>query len=161
MGVKGVFLLSEALNGRDGHGVGRELLARLYKQATGKALPPIAVTPRGKPYFPDGVWHFSISHTPHYAFCALGDRPLGLDAEEQSRQLNPQLAGKILSPGELAQYRQARDKNAALLRFWVLKEARGKLLGTGIRLWPNHTDFQLSDPAIQEISGCFVAILEE
>ena len=69
MGVKGVFLLSEALNGRDGHKVGRELLARLYRQATGKDLPPIAITPRGKPYFPDGAWHFSISHTKHFAFC--------------------------------------------------------------------------------------------
>ena len=144
-----------------GHAAGRELLAQLYRTHVGGQMPEIVVQNQGKPVFSQGNWHFSISHTPHYAFCALGDRPLGLDAEEQSRQLNPQLAGKILSSGELAQYRQARDKNAALLRFWVLKEARGKLLGTGIRLWPNHTDFQLSDPAIQEISGCFVAILEE
>ena len=144
-----------------GHAAGRELLAQLYRTHVGGQMPEIVVQNQGKPVFSQGNWHFSISHTPRYAFCALGDRPLGLDAEEQSRQLNPQLAGKILSPGELAQYRQARDKNAALLRFWVLKEARGKLLGTGIRLWPNHTDFQLSDPAIQEISGCFVAILEE
>ena len=144
-----------------GHAAGRELLAQLYRTHVGGQMPEIVAQNLGKPVFSQGNWHFSISHTPRYAFCALGDRPLGLDAEEQSRQLNPPLAGKILSPGELAQYRQARDKNAALLRFWVLKEARGKLLGTGIRLWPNHTDFQLSDPAIQEISGCFVAILEE
>ena len=79
MGVKAMFLLWEALDGRSGHEVGRELLAKLYLQATGENLPPIAVTPRGKPYFPGGGWHFSISHTENFAFCVLTTESLVVD----------------------------------------------------------------------------------
>ena len=42
------------LLGRTGHDVGRELLAKLYREATGEDLPEIAVTDRGKPYGDDG-----------------------------------------------------------------------------------------------------------
>ena len=159
MGVKGVFLLSEALNGRNGHGVGRELLARLYKQATGKDLPPIAVTPRGKPYFPDGVWHFSISHTDHYAFCALSRHNIGLDAEEKGRKVTWAMVEKFASETEKS--RLGDDPQDAFLRLWVLKEANSKLTGRGMGNWLKATEFDPFDPRIQEINGCYVAVLEE
>ena len=98
-----MFLLSEALNGRDGHEVGRALLARLYRQAVDKDLPPIAVTPRGKPYFPDGDWHFSISHTKHFAFCALSRNNIGLDAEEKGRGVSAAMIEKFTSDTEKRQ----------------------------------------------------------
>ena len=47
------------------------LLKELYREATGKDLPEIRITDRGKPYFPDSDWHFSISHTPKHAFFVL------------------------------------------------------------------------------------------
>ena len=150
-----------ALEGRSGHEAGRALLADLYRQATGDDLPPIEVTERGKPYFPDSPWQFSISHTSRHAFCALSQNPVGIDAEEMDRKINLRLAEKILSPGEKARFDAAQDKEAALLTFWVLKEAAAKLSGLGLRGYPNHTDFSLNDPRITIIDGCFVAILEE
>jgi phosphopantetheinyl transferase len=159
MGVKGVFLLSEALNGRDGHEVGRELLARLYRQATGEKLPPIAVTPRGKPFFSDGAWHFSISHTKHFAFCALSRNNIGLDAEEKGRAVSPVMMEKFTSDGEKS--RLGDDSQDAFLRLWVLKEADAKLTGRGMGNWLKDTDFDPFDPRIQEINGCYVAVLEE
>ena len=148
------------LHGRTGHEAGRALLKEAYREAAGETLPEIAVTDRGKPYFPDSPWHFSISHTKSHAFCVLSDRPVGIDAEELDRNINLALAEKILSPGEKQQYDAAADKRRALLTFWVLKEAAAKLSGQGLRGYPNHTDFSLDDPRVREIDGCLAAILE-
>ena len=150
-------LLYKRLEGQDGHSAGRALLEALY----GAPLPEIAHTKLGKPYFVDSPLHFSISHTPDHAFCVLSHRPVGIDAEEMTRQINPSLAEKLLSPTELAQYKAAPDPNLALLTFWVLKEAMGKCTGEGMQLWPNRTDFSLNDPRIQQIDGCLVAVIEQ
>ena len=154
-----MFLLYEALDGRDGHEVGRSLLAQLYRRATGEELPPIAVTPRGKPYFPSGDWHFSISHTKHYAFCVLSRQNVGLDAEEKGRKVSPALMEDYTSDAE--KERLGDDPQDAFLRLWVLKEAQSKLSGRGMGKWLKNTDFYPDDPRIQEINGCYVAVLEE
>ena len=150
-------ILSEQLNGRDPHQAGLALLQKLY----GAPLPEIRRTPLGKPYFVGENGHFSISHTKNYVFCALGENPIGIDAEELDRDIRLALAEKILSAGEYAQFQNARDKRKALLTFWVLKEAAGKCEGTGLQLWPNHTDFSLDDPRVQELDGCLVAVIED
>ena len=149
------------LAGRTGHEAGRALLMQLYAENFGSELPQILVAERGKPYFATGNVHFSITHTPHHAFCVLADRPVGIDAEELSRRVNAKLAEKILSPGELAQYQQAQDQNKALLTFWVLKEAAAKMTGEGLRGYPDQTNFALDDPRVQEIDGCLVAVITE
>ena len=145
----------------EGHGEGRRLLAQLYRQRTGQEMPPIAVTSLGKPYFTEGGLHFSISHTDHHVFCALSDRPIGIDAEELTRNIDPRLADKLLSTSEKVRYATAPDKHRALLCFWVLKEAQGKLEGKGMQLWPTHTDFSPADPRIQEIHNCLLAVIEK
>ena len=150
-----------ALNGQTGHEAGRQLLARLYREETGNDLPPIRKTDRGKPYFEDSPYHFSISHTPKHAFCVLAEENIAIDAEELDRPIDLRLAGKILSPGEKARFDAAEDKRRALLAFWVLKEAAVKLTGQGLRGYPNHTDFSPKDPRVQEIGGCLVAIMTE
>ena len=136
------------------------MLAEAYRLETGKEMPPILVTDRGKPYFGTGEWHFSISHTRHHAFCALSKQPIGIDAEELDRDIPLKLADKILSPGERIQFDAASDKRRALLTFWVLKEAAAKLTGEGLRGYPNHTDFGLDDPRVTEMNGCLVAVME-
>lgn len=146
---------------RTGHEAGRQLLGELYRQQTGEDLPPIAVTDRGKPYFPESPWHFSISHTPKHVFCVLSRNNIAIDAEELDRKVRLSLAEKILSPGEKAQYDRAENKEAALLTFWVLKEAAAKLTGEGLRGYPNHTDFSLEDPRVTKRNGCLVAVMEE
>lgn len=149
------------LNGQSGHEAGRQLLARLYREKTGKELPEIRTTERGKPYFVDGNLHFSISHTQKHAFCVLSENNVGLDAEELDRDIRLQLADKILSEWEKAQFDAAADKRKALLTFWVLKEASVKLSGEGLRGYPRYIDFSLEDPRVTEIAGCLVAVLEE
>ena len=154
-------LAGEALDGRIGHEAGRQLLARMYREQTGMPCPEIAVAERGKPYFVDSPWHFSISHTKRHVFCVLSDRPVGLDAEEADRKIDLRLAEKILSESEKPRYEAAENKRDALLRLWVLKEASVKCTGEGLRGYPNHTDFHPDDPRVMEMHGCYVAVLEE
>lgn len=148
------------LSGENGHDAGRRLLEEMYREKTGKPMPPILTAPRGKPYFAEGDLHFSISHTKTYVFCALSEKPIGIDAEEETRNVKPALAEKILSPYEYAQYEKAEDKQKALLTFWVLKEADGKKTGAGINGFPNHTNFNLADPRVQTIENHLVAVIE-
>ena len=150
-------LLWKNLNGENAHEAGLGLLEALY----GSPLPEIRRTKLGKPYFADKSAHFSISHTKNKVFCVLSDKPVGIDAEETDRDIKLSLADKILSPGELAQFQMAEDKRTALLKFWVLKEAAGKCTGEGLQIWPNRTDLSLNDPRLQELGGCFVAVIEE
>ena len=152
---------SMELAGRSGHEAGRELLAALYHRQFGKEMPEIAVTPMGKPYFGDGSAYFSVSHTKSRVFCVLSSRNVSIDAEDMERKVPENLAKKILSPMEFAQYAAAENKAHAILKFWVLKEAAGKLSGKGVRPYPNHTEFSLDDPRIVQIHGHFVAVMKE
>lgn len=152
---------SAPLDGRTGRDAGRALLARLYREETGVDCPEILATERGKPYFAEGGWHFSVSHTNAHVFCALSDVPVGIDAEETDRAVNLKLADKILAPAEKARFDAAPDKRAALLRLWVLKEAAVKCSGEGLRGYPNRTDFSPDDPRVFQRDGCFVAIITE
>ena len=149
------------LEGQTGHEAGRQLLAEAYRAETGEDLPEIRLTDRGKPYFPDSPWRFSISHTPKHAFCVLSRNNVAIDAEELDRKINLKLAEKILSPMEKRQFDAAENKERALLTFWVLKEAAAKLSGEGLRGYPNHTHFSLEDPRVTELDGCILAVMEE
>lgn len=142
-----------------GHEAGRSLLAQLYRQYTGRQMPPILVTDRGKPYFENGP-HFSITHTKRHVFCALSEKPIGIDAEELDREIDLRLADKILSPNERQRYEKASDPRLALLKLWVLKEAEAKRTGKGIQ-YPNHTDFSPDDPRVTVREGCLLAVIEE
>ena len=62
------YLAGSALDGRSGHEAGRALLAQLYQAHAGGPLPEILTMPKGKPYFAQGPWHFSITHTSRHAF---------------------------------------------------------------------------------------------
>ena len=150
------------LNGLDSRVAGKLLLAQMYEELTGEEMPPIEKAPRGKPYFPGSNLHFSITHTKTTVFCAISDVPLGIDAEDLNRKVSPTLAQKILSPAEFAQYEAvpAEERNEALLRFWVLKEAEAKCSGLGLRGYPDHTDFDLNDPRVSKIGECIVAVIQ-
>lgn len=150
-----------ALDGRGGHEAGWMLLEKLYREVTGEALPAIAFTKRGKPYFPGGTLHFSITHTRRHAFCVLASCPVGIDAEEADRPIPLRLADRILSPAEKAQLEHCGDPRAALLTFWVLKEAAAKCTGEGLHGFPNDTAFSLTDPRVRLWEGCFVAVITE
>lgn len=153
-------LIWKKLDNEDGHSAGRQLLEQLYRQVTGCALPPIAVTDRGKPYFENSDWHFSISHTKNHVFCCISRENVGIDAEEMNRTVDLRLADRYLSDAEKTRLEAESDKNAALLRLWVLKEAYAKRNGKGLGNYLKETNFDPRDKGISCIDGCFVAVLE-
>ncbi len=138
------------LEGRDGHTVGRELLADMVGQQE------IMLTDAGKPYFPHSPLHFSISHTKDHVFVCVSEKNVGIDAEEIGRKIRPSLM-RILSAGEGARVKNEDD----FLKLWVLKEAFAKLTGQGMGNYLKNTDFYPDDGRIREIDGCFVAVMEE
>ena len=148
------------LENQSGHDAGRALLAELYREETGGEMPRIVYTDQGKPYFLDGKWHFSISHTRHHAFCCLSRSNIGIDAEEIHREIDMRIAQRYLSETEQKRLEKAPDQAAALLRLWVLKEGYAKLTGRGIGNWLKNTDFSPEDERITCIDGCYVAVLE-
>lgn len=156
-----MILGSGAISPGEGHSAGRSLLKALYTQHIGPSMPPIEIAPGGKPCFPGNPVYFSISHTPKHVFCVLSEYPVGMDAEELDRNIRLDLAEKILSKQEYAQFLQAEDPRLALLTFWVLKEAQAKLTGQGLQGYPNHTQFSLDDPGVFIENGCLVAVLED
>ena len=154
---------SWALNGLDSRVAGKLLLKQMYEELTGEEeMPEIGKMPRGKPYFLTGDLHFSITHTKTRVFCAISDKPIGIDAEDINRIVAPNLAEKILSPSEKAIYdaAPAGQRNEILLRLWVMKEAEVKCSGLGLRGYPNHTDYRPDDPRITIQDGCVVAVIE-
>lgn len=150
----------KALDGLDGHTAGRQLLADMYWKITGQPLPQIRVADRGKPYFEGSPLQFSISHTENHVFCVLSDKPVGVDAEKTDRQIDLRLADKILSPAEKIRYDRAADKRTALLKLWVLKESYAKATGRGWGRYLHETDFDPDDPRVQEMDGCYVAVID-
>lgn len=156
-----MFLEGREIAETTGHEAGRALLREMYLRYVGGPVPDITVTERGKPYFVDSPWKFSISHTPRHVFCALSKNNIGIDAEERDRQIRLQLAEKILSAAEKERFAKAEDPRMALLKLWVLKEAQVKFTGDGLQGYPTHTDFTLSDPRVRELQGCLVAVIEE
>lgn len=147
------------LDGRSGHEAAWALLRKLYWEETGQTLPPVRLLGSGKPYFPGSPYRFSIAHSRRHAFCVLGKYPVGIDAEELDRPVGLKLARRVLSQDEYLQFLAAPDKRRAFLTFWVLKEAQAKFTGLGLRGFPDHTHFDLTDPRVWEWDGCLVAVI--
>lgn len=79
-------------------------------------------TSNGKPYI-DGL-HFSITHTADVAFIAVGDAPVGIDAEVFKERPYPHILRRF-TERERAEISNSSD----FLKNWVVKEAYIKMLG--------------------------------
>ena len=110
------------MQGEDGKRLSRPLLRRAAALAWGwRALPELARSGRGKPYFrhwPE-KW-FSLSHSGGLTLCALSDDgPVGVDVEVE-RPRRPGLMAYALSPAEHA---ACRGDWGEFYRLWTLKES--------------------------------------
>lgn len=89
----------------------------------------------GKPYLKDSKLQFSLSHTNGAICMAFSDyhenpdnEEIGVDIENRSRRVNPNMYERSLSNEELASVRSSED----FIRCWVKKEAFLKRLGIGL-----------------------------
>lgn len=110
------------------------LLARLEK------LPHQSLTYRygkkGKPYFRDLPYYFSLSHSGDYVFCALSTEEIGADIQQHRRQLKGdnrrRLAERFFSEEEKRALEVSGEREELFYRLWTRKEAFGKLTGEGV-----------------------------
>lgn len=80
---------------------------------------------------PKGVY-FNLSHSHGWTVLALSDREVGVDIE-RIKPVDMRLAKRFFADGEWAQIEAAGDGAEALFyRFWTVKEAYLKALGTGL-----------------------------
>ena len=100
---------------------------------------------------------FSLSHTEGLAVCAIGETPVGVDAE-RPRELASGTAQKLMTPEEAQQF--------DFFRLWTLRESAFKLTGRGGVRSPH---FFLRDGAVRcederlhfalaELCGCPVSL---
>ncbi len=114
--------------------LGKQLLLRGlemldYPFREGRDL-PVCYGPHGRPGLVGGP-SFSISHSDGYVICLLSaDTEVGADIQ-QDRPLNAAKAGRMLAPGELADWRREGGRAAY---YWSRKEAFSKLLGLGMTI---------------------------
>lgn len=87
-----------------------------------QTLPEIALTPSGKPYFPQHpTVHFNLSHTGGAVLAGISDRPIGVDIQ----RVRP------VDKGMLERYAPSGTEEE-FFRNWVRWEAQGKRTGEGI-----------------------------
>ena len=94
----------------------------LREQCGSDALPEIAISSSGKPFFPAfPKIQFNLSHTNGAVMAGLSDQPLGVDIE------------KIRPVGESAMRRLSGvTTERDFFRSWVRMEARAKQSGAGV-----------------------------
>lgn len=92
----------------------------------------------GKPRFSDAsLPEFSLSHSEEAVACAISDREVGTDIQHVDR-LRPAAARRIMTDAEFEAFLRfdAKAKEEAFFRTWVLKESLMKLTGNGFSMGP-------------------------
>lgn len=90
-------------------------------------------TALGKPQLSgQSVPQFSLSHSSHWAVCALSDTPVGVDVE--GPRCTPAIARRFFHPDELPDFASLPETEwrDQLNRLWTAKEAFTKALGGGL-----------------------------
>ncbi len=127
------------------------LLLHALKMEYGiKELPEIGKTDDGKPYFLHSDICFNVSHTDGAVACIVSDKPCGIDI--QSIAGSTRAARKVCSAKEQEAIVASAEQNRLFTRYWVLKEAFVKCIGTGIRTDLARIDFSecLTDQFMHE-----------
>jgi len=75
--------------------------------------------------------YFNLSHCREAVVCVVSDRPIGIDVES-IRPYKDALAHYTMNEDEIRQLEVSKHPNVDFIRFWTMKEATLKLIGTGI-----------------------------
>ena len=111
--------------------------------------------PHGKPRLAGQPrLHFNLSHAGPWLLCALHDRPVGIDVEEERLQA-PLPAELIMTPEELRHHGTLAPgaARAHFFRLWTLKESLLKALGTGLSVDPRTIGLAFSPAGVTPLQG--------
>ncbi|MCI1655396.1 MAG: 4'-phosphopantetheinyl transferase superfamily protein [Lachnospiraceae bacterium] len=123
--------------------------------------------PEGKPWIPDAPEiRFSISHSGCWWACAISDREVGLDIQEERSVHAERLAERFFHPAEAAWLR--RHGMDQFCRMWAYKESYLKYTGKGLSSGMDgfcvvgQTETSLEpEPEQHRIAGCPQAVQQE
>ena len=123
------------------------------------APPALVYGDNGKPHLADRPnTYFSVTHSGEWAFLAVADCEIGIDAQ-MPRRVCPRLATHSTTPEELAWVKEDTEPN--FTRLWTMKEAYLKYTGTGLTV-PIH-EVNISVPpadGYDEHNRCYWSLLE-
>jgi 4'-phosphopantetheinyl transferase len=112
----------------------RDVLAHYTNSAAASLT--IANSPAGKPALAGFDLEFSLSHSGKIALLGVTrGQQLGVDLESLDKPVNlSQVGTEVLSQDEMTVLRALAepDQPAAFYRYWTVKEAIGKAMGTGL-----------------------------
>lgn len=124
--------LKPELNRRQG--IGAELLLiQALRELSGDVDLPLDIRREGngKPCLAGNMPQFSLSHTDHYAACAISESAVGLDIQTLC-PANPGVVRRFFAPDEERYVLEAPDRDAAYTEIWCKKESVLKAGGQGI-----------------------------
>ncbi len=84
----------------------------------------------GKPRLTGSPFHFNLSHSGAYAVCAICDRPVGVDVEQEV-ETSLEIARKFFHPDEYRRIAACPNPTSCFFKHWVLKESYLKAVGLG------------------------------
>lgn len=103
---------------------------------------PIETDGYGKPYLCGQEYSFNLSHSAHFAACALADYPVGLDLQVLTAAREA-LIRRFFSEAEQEAVFGTNEPDSAFTRLWCRKESFLKAVGIGLRA--ELASFDLSD----------------
>lgn len=84
----------------------------------------------GKPRLTGSPLHFNLSHSGAYAVCAICDRPVGVDVEQEV-EMSLEIARNFFHPDEYRRIASCPNPTSCFFKHWVLKESYIKAVGLG------------------------------
>lgn len=122
-------------------GAGLLLEYVLRKYGKGTSRPVIIYGEKGKPELADCPFFFNLSHSGHYAVCAVSDAPVGVDVEE-IRQIKDGLIKYVCTDSEKEHLfgLQGSTRDSEFTRLWTAKESLMKCDGTGLSMIPKNIE---------------------
>lgn len=125
-------VVDETLPAKELHNLAHIMLAEMLKKNYGIENYRVEKNEHGKPFLPDYPHiHFNLSHCKGLIVCGFSEAEIGVDAE-LIRPYNGKAAKRIFSSEEMEQVSRSKCPDEMFFRFWTLKEALGKNLGTGL-----------------------------
>lgn len=103
----------------------------------------------GKPYIEGSNTFFNLSHSGHFAVCAMSDNPVGVDVQEVSRA-DERLMRRVCTEREYAYLSGATGE---FFRLWTAKESAMKCLGLGLSLSPAKIEITFGDRISAAVDG--------
>lgn len=137
-------LVDETIPAKVLHEMAHAFLTELLKKHYGIENYRIEKNEHGKPFLPDYPHiHFNLSHCKGLIVCGFSKAEIGVDAEI-IRPYNGRAAKRIFSPEEMEYTEKSSTPDETFFRFWTLKEALGKNIGTGLFSSLSEVTFQLA-----------------